>query len=107
MAATHDVEDWSTDSNEALSLTLISPITGEPTASEFGPLFTYSIYGETQMIYGYQGLKVRILLAADDMSPCVNASWSRRVQPVGGVEAEDVLKPLQECMTECKSSLMK
>lgn len=100
--ATLNIEDWSTDANEALSLTLISPTSGEPTTSEFAPLFTYSLYGETQAIYGYTDLKVRILLAADDMSPCVDVSWARKVEPMGEVEAEDVVKPLRECMTECE-----
>ncbi|KAF8537990.1 acyl-CoA N-acyltransferase, partial [Trichophaea hybrida] len=92
-------DDWSTDANDALTLALVSPRTGH-VLTEFGPTFTYPLYGETENIFGYKKLQIRLMFAADDMEPCVATTYTERVSNIGEVEAEDVIKPLSEVLPE-------
>lgn len=97
-------EDWSVDANEALKLSLVSPHTGRALVDEFNPTFTYQLYGESQAIYGYKGLSVRLLFACDDMSPCVCVAYDAIAPKVAEVEAEDVVEPLAELLPLCTLS---
>lgn len=91
-----NIEDWTIDANEAVTLSIYSPKTGKELTSPFHPTWTYPIFGEEQTIFGYKDLKIRILFAADDMKPCVEVTWAERFKKVGDVEAEDVKKLLEE-----------
>ncbi|KAF8245017.1 acyl-CoA N-acyltransferase [Wilcoxina mikolae CBS 423.85] len=99
MAFAIHTEDWSIDANDALKLALVSPRTGH-IISEFGPTFTYPLYGDTENIFGYKQLQMRLMFAADDMEPCVATTYVERVSNVGEVEAEDIIKPLSEVLPE-------
>ena len=96
--------DWSADANEALKLSLVSPRTGKALVDEFNPTFTYPVYGESQAIYGYKGLSVRLLFACDDMSPCVQVTYDAIAPKIAEVEAEDVVQPLAELLPPCTFS---
>lgn len=92
-------EAWSISANDAIHISLVSPTTGEPTA-EFHPEFTYSMFDEHETIFGYQGLNVSLLFAADSMKPCVDMTYEKKVPKIGEVEAEDVIKTLKEYLPE-------
>ncbi|KAH0603481.1 uncharacterized protein H6S33_007803 [Morchella sextelata] len=93
------IDEWSVDANEALTLSLHSPSSGEE-LSTFHPKFTYPIFGESETIFGYRNLNVRLAFAADSMSPCLDVSWDKKKKPVGEVVAEDVEAILQEYLPE-------
>ena len=105
MASSINAEDWSVDSVEAMSLSLHDPKTGDAVESDIPPVFTYPLYGESQAIYGYKGLKIRILFAADDMEPCVDINFDQQAPVIGEVKPEDVAHPLKEVMPECPSPI--
>ncbi|KAA8895339.1 acyl-CoA N-acyltransferase [Sphaerosporella brunnea] len=86
-------EAWSVDANEAVTLSFYSPKTGEETATGIPPTFTYPLYGDAQAIYGYKDLMVHL---KDSMEPAVEATWAEKAPEIGDVEAEDVLRPLEE-----------
>ncbi|KAA8907346.1 acyl-CoA N-acyltransferase [Sphaerosporella brunnea] len=89
-------EAWSVDANEAVTLSFYSPKTGEETATGIPPTFTYPLYGDAQAIYGYKDLVVHLKFAQDSMEPAVEATWAEKAPQIGDVEAEDVLRPLEE-----------
>lgn len=89
------VDEWSTDANEALTLSLHSSSSGKQ-LSGFHPKYTYPIFGESETIFGYRDLNVRLAFASDDMAPCVDVSWTEQKKPVGEVVAEDVVEILKE-----------
>lgn len=93
------IDEWSVDANEALTLSLHSPSSGKQ-LSTFHPKYTYAIFGESETIFGYRNLNVRLAFAADDMAPCVEVSWDEKKKPVGEVVAEDVQEILNEYLPE-------
>lgn len=89
-------EEWSVDANEALEISLV--VAGEEKPrdiAKFHPSFTYPIFGESETIYGYKGLKVRLRFAAHDLKPYLEVKWSSKIKTVGDVAAEDVEERLR------------
>ncbi|KAK0106732.1 histone acetyltransferase 1 [Cadophora gregata f. sp. sojae] len=90
--------DWSTESNDALSISLVVPDVGRPRSLyNFHPKMTYSIFGEEERIFGYQGLKINLQYNASDMRPNLQVSFNKKFTTVGETEATDVkgiLEPL-------------
>lgn len=94
-------EEWSADANEVLEISLIVPGDEKPKEIvKFHPKFTYPIFGESEAIYGYKGLKIRLRFAAHDLTPCLGVTWDKKVKPVGDVEAEDVEEKMKESLPE-------
>lgn len=91
-------EEWTTESNKAVTLSLISPKTGA--TMEFHPKFTYPVFGESETIFGYKELRIYIYLAEDDLSPCVDITWAEKLPRACEIEAEDVVKALKEFVPE-------
>lgn len=94
------IDEWSVDANEALSLSLHSPSSGKQLFATFHPKYTYAIFGDSETIFGYRGLNVRLAYAVDDMAPCVDVTWTAQKEPVGGVVAEDVIETLKGYLPE-------
>lgn len=88
MASDLKPEAWTISSNEALTLSLVD----SSGAITFKPAFTYPIYGESEQIFGYQGLQ--IILAFDSMTfkPFVNIKFEKKLND----EVEDVQQLLLE-----------
>src|SRR5437868_2335716 len=82
-------EEWSTDANEAVELSLISTTNGKPIAT-FHPQFTYGIFGDSENIFGYKDLDLQISFAANDMKCCLDISYEDKMEPQGTVQAEDL-----------------
>lgn len=94
-------EEWSSDANEALELSLVVPGDEKPKdLVKFHPKFTYPIFGENETIYGYKGLKIHLRFAAHDLLPCLEVQWEKRVKKVGDVEAEDIEEKMTESLPE-------
>ncbi|KAH6668912.1 acyl-CoA N-acyltransferase [Halenospora varia] len=84
--------DWSADSSEAVNISLVVP--GKPLAT-FHPKFTYSIFGEEERIFGYQGLKINLKYHASDMRPVLQITYNKKFKAIGETEPTD-LKPILE-----------
>lgn len=89
------IDEWSVDANEALTLSLHSPTSGKQLTT-FHPKYTYPIFGESETIFGYRNLNVRLAFAADNMATCVDVNWTEQKKPVGEVVAENIIETLKE-----------
>ncbi|KAG4422659.1 hypothetical protein IFR04_004280 [Cadophora malorum] len=84
-------DDWSTEANEALLISLVVPDANAPRSLySFHPQMTYSIFGDDERIFGYKGLKVNLQYNASDMRPNLQVSFSKKFAAVGDTEATDV-----------------
>lgn len=74
--------EWTINSNEALTLSLVrSPadkaVLGEDeTYEDFHPTFTYPIYGDDEKIYGYQDLVIDLRFASGSLATFLKVSSS-------------------------------
>jgi histone acetyltransferase 1 len=82
----------SAESNDAVHISLVTP---SKTLHTFHPKFTYSIFGEEESIFGYQGLKINIKYHACDMRPILQITYNKKFPAVGTTEPTD-LKPILE-----------
>ncbi|KAH7360105.1 acyl-CoA N-acyltransferase [Rhexocercosporidium sp. MPI-PUGE-AT-0058] len=84
-------DDWSTESNDALHISMVVPDVGATqTLYTFNPKMTYSIFGDDERIFGYKGLKINLRYNASDMRPNLQVLYSRKFTAVGETEATDV-----------------
>ncbi|OBT86133.1 hypothetical protein VE02_05426 [Pseudogymnoascus sp. 03VT05] len=94
-------DDWSTQSNDALHISLVRPENGaSKTINTFHPKFTYPIFGEEESIFGYQGLKIHLRYNASDMRPNVLITYNKRFKAVGDVEPTDLKGLLADFLPE-------
>ncbi|KAI0320300.1 histone acetyltransferase type B catalytic subunit [Amylostereum chailletii] len=74
--------DWTTDSNEALTLSLVratrdQEVLGDNESYEgFHPTFTYPIYGEDEKLYGYRDLVIDLRFASGSLAQYLNVRYS-------------------------------
>lgn len=64
--------------------------TKESRGSFLSPQYTYTIFGETERIFGYKGLSIDISLAADSLLTLLEVKYSERIPESSGVEVEDL-----------------
>ncbi|KAK4123588.1 histone acetyltransferase type B [Parathielavia appendiculata] len=93
---------WSTPSNDALLLSLVAPSpTGVKTIGHsFHPKFSYSIFGEDEIIFGYQELEINLRFNASDMRPNLSVTYSKKFPAVGEAEPTDIHGILRELMPD-------
>ncbi|KAG6018742.1 histone acetyltransferase 1 [Claviceps citrina] len=98
MAALPDYTDWLVDSNDALTVSLVSPSkSGLRLVDTFHPKFTYPIFGDDEKIFGYRDLKISLHYRANDMRPHVDITYKNKLTPPPGVdEPTDVEAVLRE-----------
>ena len=66
-----------TNANRAIAVLLVRPRPdGHAPISQCRPAFTYSIFGEKQVIFGYQHLSIVIRFAAFDLHPHLELRFS-------------------------------
>ncbi|XMA07968.1 hypothetical protein WAI453_000759 [Rhynchosporium graminicola] len=84
-------EDWSTEANEALQISLVAPegATFE-TLYTFHPRMTYSIFGDEERIFGYKDLKIDLRYNYSDMRPNLDIKYKKKFPAVGETEAQDI-----------------
>lgn len=92
--------DWilgSSDANEAVEISIVQAGKEHPqTLSTFHPHYTYSIFGNEERIFGYQGLKIHLRFAAHDVYPNVEITYGRKFKAVGDTTATDIEEVLRE-----------
>ncbi|KAI9446791.1 acyl-CoA N-acyltransferase [Lactarius indigo] len=77
--------DWTTNSNEALHLSLVRATTdkeglGDNESYEnFHPTFTYPIYGEDEKIYGYTDLVIDLRFASGSLAQFLDIKYSEKL----------------------------
>ncbi|KAN0127570.1 histone acetyltransferase type B catalytic subunit [Lactarius tabidus] len=77
--------DWTTDSNEALHLSLVRATTDKEVLGDnesyenFHPNFTYPIYGEEEKIYGYTDLVIDLRFASGSLALFLDITYSEKL----------------------------
>jgi len=66
------------------------------TIHSFRPAFAYSIFGDDERIFGYEGLEIDLSFHASDMRPNLQISWRKQFEATGETEAADVGEILKE-----------
>ncbi|QSZ31397.1 hypothetical protein DSL72_000962 [Monilinia vaccinii-corymbosi] len=88
--------DWSADSNDAIRISLVTPSVGGTTSIHtFNPKFTYSIFGDEESIFGYQGLRINLKYNACDMRPGLQITYGKKFKAVGDIEPTDLKARLE------------
>ncbi|KAJ8603944.1 hypothetical protein MRB53_042011 [Persea americana] len=88
------VNEWSSNSNECLSVVLIRG--DESVAAAFNPEFTHAFFGEEEAIFGYQDLQVTLSFAAHDLTPQLDIEFSNKFEEQGDVRPTDIEEALRE-----------
>ncbi|KAJ3798027.1 histone acetyltransferase type B catalytic subunit [Lentinula aff. detonsa] len=89
------MSDWTTDSNECLSISMARSVEDKKTLSEderyenFHPAFTYPIFGEEEKIYGYKDLIIDLKFASGSLKQYLSVKWSDKLQSVDTVDNVD------------------
>lgn len=83
-----------------LSLVSPSPSGVKTISHSFHPRFTYSIFGESDEIFGYQNLEINLRYNASDMRPNLSVSYSKKFPAVGETEATDIDGILHDFLPE-------
>ncbi|SMN19096.1 similar to Saccharomyces cerevisiae YPL001W HAT1 Catalytic subunit of the Hat1p-Hat2p histone acetyltransferase complex that uses the cofactor acetyl coenzyme A [Maudiozyma saulgeensis] len=71
-------QSWQISSNEALKISLIEKDT-EAGAIQFSPLYTYPIFGDEEMIYGYKDLVIHLVFDSITYKPFLNVKYSEKL----------------------------
>ncbi|KAK6609894.1 histone acetyltransferase type b catalytic subunit [Botrytis cinerea] len=88
--------DWSSDSNEAIYISLVTPgAEGITSLHTFNPKFTYPIFGDEESIFGYQGLRINLKYNACDMRPGLQITYNKKFKAVGDIEPTDLKATLE------------
>ncbi|KAJ3191391.1 hypothetical protein HK101_007817 [Irineochytrium annulatum] len=100
---------WTSDSNEMMELKLVHASDSHPrdaaNASQeeatrtFHPEFTYPLFGEEQVVFGYRRPVVRLHYAAGSLATYLGFTYAERIdddESERGAKAQDVMKTLQE-----------
>jgi len=91
------------DSNQALQLKLVRCREDlERDETTFAPEMSHQVYGETETIFGYSGLQVQLFYSAARLTPYLGMKYRAAVDPAltGGVQPDEVLKPVAEKLPE-------
>ncbi|KAI7282860.1 histone acetyltransferase type B catalytic subunit, partial [Hortaea werneckii] len=94
------VDEWSTNSNECMTIALIDPVTQQPVTEPFQPEFTYPIFGDEEAIFGYQDLSIHLTFAAHDLRPHIDIKNSKKFDGIGEVQPTDIKEALIDFVPE-------
>lgn len=84
--------DWTTNSNEALTLSLVRAqedkkvLHDDELYEEFHPTFTYPIYGEDEKIYGYQDLVIDLRFASGSLAYFLSVRYAKKLDASSTVD---------------------
>ncbi|ODN76816.1 histone acetyltransferase type B catalytic subunit [Cryptococcus amylolentus CBS 6039] len=81
------LEEWISDSNEVLNLQLVrAPHDADVLSREevqaiepFNPSFTYPIFGDTEKIFGYKGLDIKLQFASGSLKQYLNVAYDEKL----------------------------
>ncbi|KAI5454777.1 histone acetyltransferase 1 [Naganishia albida] len=95
------MQEWVADANQAVSLRLVRDpkdesykdivgINGDRKVLEpFHPTFTYPIFGDKEVIFGYKGLKVRIDMASGSLKEYLSITYREKINSTA-TPADDI-----------------
>jgi histone acetyltransferase 1 len=100
----------STESNDAVNISLVTPGDGGlKTLHSFNPKMTYSIFGDEETIFGYQGLRINLRYNACDMRPGLQIMYTKKFKTVGETSPTDLKAILEEYLPksehDCATSM--
>jgi len=84
--------DWTSDANEALTLSLVRSQEDKQSLAEgesyenFHPTFTYPIYGEDEKIYGYNDLLIDLRFTSGSLVQYLNVKYSGKLGSTSTVD---------------------
>lgn len=81
-------EKWTCSANEALHIFIAEP----SKAITFLPKFTYPIFGNSEQIFGYQGLRIDLAFDCLSLKPLLTWKYEKKL-------SEDI-KPIEETMVQ-------
>lgn len=87
------IRPGSSNSNESFTVSLFQ---GDEEVELFNPEFTYPIYGEEEVIFGYQDLEINLAFAAHNLKPHLSIKYTKKFPPQGEIHASDVREPLKD-----------
>lgn len=91
---TDQVNEWSTNSNECLNIS-ITRSNGKEIAA-FQPAFTYPIFGDEEAIFGYQDLAINLTFAAHNLRPRLRVGYGKKFQAIGEIKPTDIKEALED-----------
>jgi histone acetyltransferase 1 len=86
------VAEWSSSSNECLNISILRGDGSEH--ASFQPTFTYPIFGEEEVIFGYQDLEINLTFAAHNLRPHLEIEFSKEFPKLGDVQPTDIKEQL-------------
>jgi histone acetyltransferase 1 len=89
-----EVAEWSSNSNECLNISVVRGDGSEH--ASFQPTFTYPIFGDEEVIFGYQDLAINLTFAAHNLRPHLEVKFGKKFPKLGDVQPTDVKGALQE-----------
>ncbi|KAK1831752.1 histone acetyl transferase [Podospora conica] len=98
-----DVADdaWTADAKEAFNISIVRAEGAEvKVLHKFHPDHVYSIFGEDEQIYGYQGLDIGLSFSANDMRPNLRVKHTKKLKVPGEDGPTDVAEVLREFLPE-------
>lgn len=79
--------EWTASSTEALKLVLA----GREEEAEFSPEFTYPIFGDEELVFGYQGLEFTLKFDSMTLLPQLNVKFNKKLEELVKGNPEDPL----------------
>ena len=96
-----DIEKYKNDSNEATFIKLVR--TAEDVMNDkldFHPAMSHQIFGDSETIFGYKDLQVKLLYHAGSLLTYLNMTLHEKVSPSLGITPDPVLKNVAEKLPE-------
>lgn len=84
--------DWTTNSNEALTLSLVraredkKALRDDESFEQFHPTFTYPIYGEDEKLYGYEDLVINLRFASGSLAQFLSVRYAKKLDASSTVD---------------------
>ncbi|KAG2224983.1 hypothetical protein INT45_000104 [Circinella minor] len=93
------IAPWISKTTACMELRLVQPQLGHPDASEpvsytaFEPTFTYPIFGEQEVVFGYKGLSIKISYTSGSLRiyPCID--YKQKYEPGSSSSATTTATP--------------
>lgn len=92
------VEEWSTNSNECLTIQIVR--SDGSVITSFTPEFTYPIFGDEEAIFGYQGLKITLSFSSHNLIPHLSIEYDKKFKQQGEVKATDIEQLFRDFLPE-------
>jgi len=97
----NDVEKYKCDSNEATFIKLVRTEEDiEDPALDFHPSMSHQIFGDSETIFGYKDLMVKLIYHSGSLMTYLNMSYHEKVSPSLGIAPDPVLKSVAEKLQE-------